>query len=189
MMEGGKKRKRDSESVGNVKKVSTDSVAEKKQGKRPRESKSTPTAASTKKPKPLKGIERFGDVAAREEQTTQMALDLRKAKVLNEREKSVAKVKAQADIKMHKDKLRAELAQKKLELEYQFKLQMAQMGHAQQNTFAFSNNNFALGSTGGGNNFASSSTGGGNDRNASWSFTDDMNHLNYNLFENYNEDQ
>lgn len=98
-----------------------------KKSKGPREGKSTLLTTLPKKGKTLAGIDRFADIAAREEETTQKVLELKKTKFESERDKSVAKVKAKADIQMNKDKLRAELAQKKLELEYQFKLQMAQM--------------------------------------------------------------
>ncbi|KJA17756.1 hypothetical protein HYPSUDRAFT_205980 [Hypholoma sublateritium FD-334 SS-4] len=86
----GKKRKQDDlDSIGNVKKVSVDSVADNKKSKGPRASRSTSAtpATSAKKAKPMSGVERFNDLAVREEETTQKALDLRKTKAMNERDK------------------------------------------------------------------------------------------------------
>lgn len=91
----------------------------------PRAGKSTPAEAPTRK-KVKTGLERFADIAAREEETTQKALELKKTKFQGETEKAVARVRAQAEIQMNKDRLRAEYAQKKLELDFQLRLQTVQ---------------------------------------------------------------
>ncbi|KJA25402.1 hypothetical protein HYPSUDRAFT_53263 [Hypholoma sublateritium FD-334 SS-4] len=103
----------------------------KKKIKGPCVGKSTPantSTAVTQKPKLPHEAKQFANLATCKEEITQKAIDLKKTKVLNAHKKSVTKVKAQADIKMNKDNLYAQLAVQKLELEYQFKLQMAQMG-------------------------------------------------------------
>lgn len=118
-----RKRKRKDEELGEDKKPGAVVGTDSKKSRGPRAGKSVvaQTAVSTKKGKTT-GIDRFADIAAREEETTQKALELKKTKFESNRDKAVAKVKAKADIQMNKDKLRAELAQKKLELEYKFKL-------------------------------------------------------------------
>lgn len=55
-------------------------------------------------------------------------LELKKLKVKGENDKVLVRIKAKADLKMQGMKLRADLAQKKMDNE--FRLQMAQMGHA-----------------------------------------------------------
>ena len=86
-----------------------------------RAGKSTPAmaAATTANPrvskKPKTGIEKINAIAAKEEETTQKVLDLKKLKVKGENEKELAKIKAKADLKMQQMKLRAELAQKKMD--------------------------------------------------------------------------
>ena len=117
----GKKRKHQDADVDG-KKLAKRVVVDEKKPTAPRAEKSTPAEPSSKKAKT--GIERFADIAAREEETTQKALEVKRTKVQGETDRVVAKVKAQAEIQMNKDKLRAEYVQKKLEFE--FKLQMVQ---------------------------------------------------------------
>lgn len=145
-------------------------VVDEKKPTAPRAGKSTPAEPSSKKTKT--GIERFADIAAREEETMQKALEVKRTKVQGETDRAVAKVKAQAEIQMNKDKLRAEYAQKKLEFE--FKLQMAQQqqfhqfsgspsslfsGHQDQSGFSFNNTSYSSqASSGWQPNHASTST-------------------------------
>ena len=91
----------------------------------PRAGKSTPAEATVRK-KARTGVDHFADIAAREEETTQKALELKKKKFKGETEKALAKVRAQAEIQMNKDRLRMEYAQKKLEFEFKLQLQAAQ---------------------------------------------------------------
>ena len=84
------------------------------------------TAWASKKPKT--GIEKINAITAKEEETTQKVLDLKKLKVKGENDKVLARIKAKVDLKMQGMKLRADLAQKKMDNE--FRLQMARMGHA-----------------------------------------------------------
>jgi hypothetical protein len=98
-----------------------------------RAGKSTPaavtTTASQRASKKAKtGIEKINAITAKEEETTQKVLELKKLKVKGENDKVLAKIKAKADLKMQQMKLRAELAQKKMDNE--FRLQMARMGQA-----------------------------------------------------------
>jgi hypothetical protein len=96
-----------------------------------RAGKSTPTAVTASQrasKKPKTGIEKINAIAAKEEETTQKVLELKKLKVKGENDKVLAKIKAKAEVKMQQMKLRAELAQQKLDND--FRLQMARMGHA-----------------------------------------------------------
>jgi hypothetical protein len=96
-----------------------------------RAGKSTPaatTASQRASKNPKTGIEKINAIAVKEEETTQKVLDLKKLKVKGENDKVLAKIKAKAEVRMQQMKLRAELAQKKLDNE--FRLQMARMGHA-----------------------------------------------------------
>lgn len=97
-----------------------------------RAGKSTPAAATatasqraSKKPKT--GIEKINAITAKEEETTQKVLDLKKLKVKGENDKVLARIKVKAELKMQQMKLWAELAQQKLNND--FRLQMARMGH------------------------------------------------------------
>ncbi|KAM6491489.1 hypothetical protein JOM56_013058 [Amanita muscaria] len=78
--------------------------------------------------KPRTGLEKLNALAAKEEETTQKALDLKKLKATGENEKALARIKSRGDVKMQRMKLRAELAKKKMDNDLQ--LQMAQMGAA-----------------------------------------------------------
>ena len=78
------------------------------------------------------GIDRFADIAAREEETTQKALELKKTKFKGETEKALARVRAQAEIQMNKDRLRMEYAQKKLEFDFKLQLQAVQAAQRPQ---------------------------------------------------------
>jgi len=69
-------------------------------------------------------------VSVKEEETTQKLFELKKTKVKTETEKQVARVKAKADVKMQADKLKANLAIKKME--FDFRLQMAWLGQVNQ---------------------------------------------------------
>lgn len=117
-------------------------VVDEKKPTAPRAGKSAPAEPTVRK-KARTGIDRFAEIAAREEETTQKALELKKTKFQGETEKALARVRAQAEIQMNKDKLRMEFAQKKLELEYKFKLQlqaaqrsqMGGQGHSSANIY------------------------------------------------------
>jgi hypothetical protein len=97
-----------------------------------RAGKSTPAAVTTTasqraSKKPKTAIEKINAITVKEEETTQKMLELKKLKVKGENDKVLARIKAKADVKIQQMKLRAELAQKKLDNE--FRLQMARMGH------------------------------------------------------------
>jgi len=100
-------------------------VVDNKKPTAPCAGKSTPAEAPTRK-KAKTGIDRFADIAAREEETTQKVLELKKTKFQGETEKAVARVRAQAEIQMNKDRLHAEYAQKKLEFDFKLWLQTVQ---------------------------------------------------------------
>ncbi|KAF8809606.1 hypothetical protein BYT27DRAFT_7093631, partial [Phlegmacium glaucopus] len=89
----------------------------------------TATANQRASKKQKNGIEKISAITAKEEETTQKVLDLKKLKVKGETEKVLAKIKAKADLKMQQMKLHAELTQKKMD--NKFRLQMARMGHSQ----------------------------------------------------------
>jgi hypothetical protein len=144
------------------------SVVNEKKPTGPCAGKSTPARPTTRK-KATTGIERFADVAAREEETTQKALELKKMKFRGETDKAVAKLKAQAEIQMNKDKLRAEYAQKKLELEFKLEFQRAQMGMASAQRFSnFSGSQSAFGTY---NNFSSNQGSNSFSSGAGWQTT------------------
>jgi hypothetical protein len=101
-----------------------------------RAGKSTPVAGQRASKKPKTGIEKISAIVAKEEETTQKVLDLKKLRVKGENDKELAKIKAKTEVKIQQMKLRAELTQKKLELaqkkmDNEFQLQMAWMGHPQ----------------------------------------------------------
>lgn len=92
--------------------------------------KSTPSAAaSSTQKKSRTGIEKFSEIALKEEETMQKILELKKTEAKGVADKEIAKVKSKADVEMNRDKLKADLAlkklandleEKKLELEYKF---------------------------------------------------------------------
>jgi hypothetical protein len=116
----GKKRKHEDIDMDGKKSAKRVVINEKKPTA-PCAGKLTPAEPSSRKAK--MGIEHFADITTREEETTQKALEVKRTKVQGETDRAVAKMKAQAEIQMNKDKLRAEYTQKKLEFE--FKLQIA----------------------------------------------------------------
>ena len=90
--------------------------------------KSAPVTTTCPVSKKLKtAIDKINTISAKEEETTQKVLDLKKLKTKGENDKALAKIKAKADLKMQQMKHKAELTQQKLEIKFQ--LQMAQMGH------------------------------------------------------------
>lgn len=101
----------------------------------PRAGKSTPSAvASSTQKKSRTGIEKFSEIALKEEETTQKILELKKTKAKGVADKEIAKVKSKADVEMNRDKLKADLAEKKLahdleekKLEFEYKLRMAEL--------------------------------------------------------------
>ncbi|KAF8958631.1 hypothetical protein BDZ97DRAFT_1761996 [Flammula alnicola] len=107
-------------------------VEEKKDDKKvtaPRPGKSAP--ATTQK-KAKSGIDRFSEIAAKEEETTQKVIELKKTKAKGYADKEIAKVKSKAEVKMNQDRLKAELAAKAMELEakkveLEFRLKLTQM--------------------------------------------------------------
>ena len=111
-----------------AKRVSSQVFVDEKKPTTPRAGKSIPAEPTVRK-KARTGIDRFADIAACEEETTQKALELKKTKFQGETEKAVARVRVQAEIQMNKDKLQMEYAQKKLE--YKFKLQLQAMQRPQ----------------------------------------------------------
>jgi len=88
--------------------------------------KSTP--APTQKKTTKSAIDKFSDIAAKEEETTQKVIELKRTKLKAYADKEIAKVKSKAEIKMNQDRLCAELEMKKMEYEYQFKLAATQPG-------------------------------------------------------------
>ena len=94
----------------------------------PQKGKPTPaTATQSASKKSMTGAERMNTVSVKEEKTTQKLLKLKKIKVRAETEKQVVKVRVKAGVKIQADKLKVDIAVRKMELEY--KLKMAQLGH------------------------------------------------------------
>lgn len=96
----------------------------------PRPGKSIPAVSAPKKR--THAIDKFAEIAAKEEATTQKVIELKTTKAQGYNEKQIAKVKAQADVQMNKDRLKAELAAKTLaleekKLEWEYRLKIAQM--------------------------------------------------------------
>jgi hypothetical protein len=78
--------------------------------------KSTPALTQRKTSK--SAIDKFSKIAAKEEETTQRVIKLKKTKLKASTDREIAKVKSKAEIKMNQDRLRAELEMKKMEYEY-----------------------------------------------------------------------
>ena len=102
--------------------VKTESVKKmKKNGPLP--GKSTPA------PKPIPSnlkkkslVDRFADTSKAEEETAQKRIELKKEKVVAEKDTKVASVKAKAAIEMKKQELKAQYALEKMRLEHQYRL-------------------------------------------------------------------
>ena len=103
-------------------------MAEQKKPTAPRPGKSMP--APTQKKTSKSAIDKFSEIAAKEEETTQKVIELKKTKLKASADREIAKVKSKAEIKMNQDRLRAELEMKKMEYEYQLKIAAAQPGGA-----------------------------------------------------------
>lgn len=87
----------------------------------PRPAKSTPSTSTSQPNKKKSGLEKFADITAREEETAQKYLDLRKVKAEGRAARSLEKVRSKKEIQMNKDKLKADLAKRRLELEFQLR--------------------------------------------------------------------
>src|ERR1700761_2545407 len=94
---------------------------------------STPATSSTQK-RSHTGIDKLSEIAAKEEETTQRIIRLKKTQAKGVANKEITKVKSKADIEMNRDKLKANLASQKLELdfklkqmEWEYKFKMAQL--------------------------------------------------------------
>ena len=90
------------------------------------------TPASTQRKTSKSAIDKFSEIAAKEEETTQRVIKLKRTKLKASTDREIAKVKLKAEIKMNQDRLRAELEMKKMEYEYQFKLAAVQPGRPPQ---------------------------------------------------------
>jgi hypothetical protein len=90
------------------------------------------TASQQAAKKPKTGIEKISAITAKEEEMTQKVLELKKLRMKGENDKVLVKIKAKADVKMQRMKLRAELTQKKMDNEFQ--LQMARIGHTRMHS-------------------------------------------------------
>jgi hypothetical protein len=88
--------------------------------------KSTP--ASTQRKTSKSAINKFSEIAAKEEETTQRVIELKRTKLKASTNREIAKVKSKAEIKINQDRLCAELEMKKMEYEYRFKLAAVQPG-------------------------------------------------------------
>jgi hypothetical protein len=123
----GKKRK----GKGKVEGPKKHAKLDEKKPTAPRPGKSTPApAAPTQKKTTKNAIDKFSEIAAKEEETTQKVIELKKTKLKASADREIAKVKSKAEIKMNQDRLRAELEMKKMEYEYRFKLATTQSGGA-----------------------------------------------------------
>lgn len=91
-------------------------------------------------------IDRFGDVAIKEEETTQKQLELKKTKARGQSDERIAEIQAKANVKMQKDRLKAEYAQKKMDHEYHM-AQMAQAARSQAQNSVFGSDSFASSSS------------------------------------------
>ena len=78
--------------------------------------KSTPTSTQRKTSK--SAINKFSEIAAKEEETTQRVIELKRTKLKASTGREITKVKSKAEIKMNQDRLCAELEMKKMEYEY-----------------------------------------------------------------------
>ena len=120
----GTKRKGKGKAQGQKKHAKVD----EKKPTAPRPGKSMP--APTQKKTSKSAIDKFSEIAAKEEETTQKVIELKKTKLKASADREIAKVKSKAEIKMNQDRLRAELEMKKMEYEFQLKIAAAQPGGA-----------------------------------------------------------
>jgi hypothetical protein len=125
----GKKRKGKEKAQGQKKHAKVD----EKKSTAPRPGKSTP--APTQKKTSKSAIDKFSEIAAKEEETTQKAIELKKTKLKASADREIAKVKSKAEIKMNQDRLHAELEMKKMEYEYRLKFAATQPGGAPPQPF------------------------------------------------------
>jgi len=123
---GSKRKGKGKEGEVNSRQKKRGKVDEKKpMGPRPGKSTPAPTQNKTSRT----AIDKFSDIAAKEEETTQKVIELKRTKLKAHSDKEIAKVKSKAEVKMNQDRLRAHLAEKQMELEmkkmeyeYRFKL-------------------------------------------------------------------
>ena len=120
----GRKRKGKEKAAGPKKRTKVD----EKKPTAPRPAKSTP--APTQKKTSKSAIDKFSEIAAKEEETTQKVIELKKTKLKALADKEIAKVKSKAEIKMNQDRLCAELEMKKMEYGYRFRFAATQPGGA-----------------------------------------------------------
>jgi hypothetical protein len=87
--------------------------------------KSVPATIQPVTKKKKTGIEKLEALATKEEETTQKMLDLKREKTKGVMERALAKIKASAEIKIQRERIKAELAAKKMD--HEFQLRMAQI--------------------------------------------------------------
>ena len=126
----GSKRRKDSAGIKWIKKIKVNV----KKATAPRTGKSVPATSLSMQKKSRTGLEKFSDIAVKEEEMTQKIIELKKTKAQGVANKEIAKVKSKADVEMNRDKLKENLASKKLDLgfeskrlELEYKYKMAQL--------------------------------------------------------------
>jgi len=110
----GSKRQKDSAGIKGIKKIKVNA----KKATAPRTGKSVPATSLSMQKKSRTGLEKFSDIAVKEEETTQKIIELKKTKAQGVANKEIAKVKSNLASK----KLDLEFESKRLELEYKYKM-------------------------------------------------------------------
>lgn len=86
----------------------------------PRAGTSAPAPAPAKKSKKVaSSMDRFATISVAEEATEQKKLDLRKVKIMKEKDVEIESTKARASVQIRKEELKAELAMTKLRFEHE----------------------------------------------------------------------
>lgn len=100
-------------------------AAEKVENKRPvkktgpRAGNSAPAPAPIKPKKSISSMDRFATVATAEEVTVQKKIDLKRAKIIGEKEVEIESTKAKANLQIRKEELKTQFAMEKLRLEHE----------------------------------------------------------------------
>jgi hypothetical protein len=98
-------------------------TAEKKKKKTgPRAGNSVPTPVPAKSKKSTSALDCFTDILKAEEVTEQKKLELRRVKIMGEKQVEIESTKAKASVQIRREELKAQYVMEKLRLEHQMRL-------------------------------------------------------------------
>ncbi|KAF8073402.1 hypothetical protein FPV67DRAFT_1666168 [Lyophyllum atratum] len=110
--------------------VKSEHKPEKRTAARP--STSAPASIPPPSKKPKTTHEKFSEMAAKEEETTQKLIDLKVQKLQNSNAVEIATINAKTQIRLQREKLKADLHAKRLEQEYQLRLASMRASHTSE---------------------------------------------------------